>query len=576
MVAPFLLLSLLLFALGAIIGSFLNVVIYRTVKGESWVAGRSKCESCHRQLRWFENIPLVSYILLQGRCRSCQKTISMTHPVLEFLTGALFVWWLWGSSLFFRITIHPFQYVQPLFWLCVGILLLIIFFADLLYFIIPDEVVLSLAGLTLLYRLALVLSGVMQTRDLLLTLVGTAMVTTFFFSLWYFTKGKGMGFGDVKFAVPFGLLLGWPNVLVGLLLAFIFGGIFGIGLVLSRKKTLSQAVPFGPFLVVSTFVTLVLGSSIWAWYMALMWGKCMRIFKFLFSSLVALSIVSVLTFFIGREVLLIVASSTVTESLAELREIAEDSTEYAQKCRQKGVLANANPISQLQLRFLDSRQFVTEVICTQFSLEPIVVKKKSLPILATKTPGSSGVFWGKERSGLQLEVLGRQKDVFVENEQIADSQPGNLSYGVHPVSTCDGYGYQCCQEEAYSGIGESYKKVSDCPKSCFSSCLARPIVLAFNADPFPDEKTRTLRVQSGETVTFSYVTSYTLKEKVSLTVRYGDGEHESLSTMSGTTTHQYTCSSSQCVYVAELVARSASGVGSAMTPVTQLNVLVSP
>jgi len=270
MVAPFLLLSLLLFALGAIIGSFLNVVIYRTVKGESWVAGRSKCESCHRQLRWFENIPLVSYILLQGRCRSCQKTISMTHPVLEFLTGALFVWWLWGSSLFFRITIHPFQYVQPLFWLCVGILLLIIFFADLLYFIIPDEVVLSLAGLTLLYRLALVLSGVMQTRDFLLTLAGTAMVTTFFFSLWYFTKGKGMGFGDVKFAVPFGLLLGWPNVLVGLLLAFIFGGIFGIGLVLSRKKTLSQAVPFGPFLVVSTFVTLVLGSSIWTWYMALM------------------------------------------------------------------------------------------------------------------------------------------------------------------------------------------------------------------------------------------------------------------------------------------------------------------
>lgn len=266
----FVLLSLALFALGAAIGSFLNVIIYRSVHNESWVVGRSKCESCHKQIKWYDNIPLFSYFWLGGKCRYCKTPLSLSHPVIEFMTGSLFVWWFWMGSLFFRLTQHPFSVIQPLFWLLVGLSLLIIFFADIRYMIIPDEAVASLTILTLLYRITLTLAGVMQPIDFVWTILGTLIVFGFFFGLWKITRGKGMGFGDVKFAVPFGLLLGWPNVFIGTFFAFVFGAVIGLGLMAAKKKTLRQAVPFGPFLVISTIVTLVFGTHVWQWYSSLL------------------------------------------------------------------------------------------------------------------------------------------------------------------------------------------------------------------------------------------------------------------------------------------------------------------
>src|SRR5260221_77051 len=138
---PFLFITFVLFLFGAVIGSFLNVVIYRTMAGEPWTRGRSHCETCGKMVHWFDNIPLISYFILRGKCRACRAPIAITHPVIEFLTGSLFIWWYWGGTFFFRLTQQPFHYVQPLFWLLVGILLVIIFFADALYFIIPDEAV---------------------------------------------------------------------------------------------------------------------------------------------------------------------------------------------------------------------------------------------------------------------------------------------------------------------------------------------------------------------------------------------------------------------------------------------------
>ncbi len=244
------------------------MVIYRSVTGESWVYGRSKCENCAKTIAWYDNIPLLSYFLLGRKCRNCKTPIGISHPVIEFLTGSMVVWWYWGGSLFFRLTLEPFHYIQPLFWLIVGLLLLIIFFADLFYMIIPDEAVLVLTALTFFYRVTLTAFGVMQPIDFVRTLLVALGAATFFFSLWYFTKGKGMGFGDVKFSIPFALLLGWPNTIVGIMVAFIMGSVVAIGLLATRRKKLKQVIPFGPFLVASTIVTLVWGNALLNWYLS--------------------------------------------------------------------------------------------------------------------------------------------------------------------------------------------------------------------------------------------------------------------------------------------------------------------
>lgn len=266
----FILVTIFLFILGAAVGSFLNVVISRSLNNEQWVKGRSHCDHCDKPLAWFDLFPLLSYLMLGGKSRCCKTALSISHPVVEFLTGTMFVWWFWGSSIFFQLTKAPFQFIQPAFWLMVGILLLIIFFIDLRSMIIPDWAVGSLFVLTLLYRLSLTLTGVMVRTDLISTVVASLVVGLFFFCLWYFTKGKGMGFGDVKFVILMTLLLGWPQILVGLFLSFNIGAVVGVFLLLTKKKGLKQQIPFGPFLVISTLATLVLGDQILGWYLGMM------------------------------------------------------------------------------------------------------------------------------------------------------------------------------------------------------------------------------------------------------------------------------------------------------------------
>ena len=110
-----------IFVLGLAIGSFVNVLIYRTLKNESPWEGRSYCDNCRRQLSWYENIPMVSYLVLGGKCRTCKKKISWTYPVVEMVTGLLFVWWGTLGFAFFQLTRSPLLYLQPLFWLFVGL-----------------------------------------------------------------------------------------------------------------------------------------------------------------------------------------------------------------------------------------------------------------------------------------------------------------------------------------------------------------------------------------------------------------------------------------------------------------------
>ncbi|MGD9129041.1 MAG: prepilin peptidase [Candidatus Woesebacteria bacterium] len=263
---PFFFIAIFLFVMGAVIASFLNVVVYRTARGQSWLRGRSRCESCHKKIAWRDNIPLLSFYLLKGRCRHCKKVISLVHPLVEFGTALLFIAWGWLVFFYFDLQ-HPWQFLQAFFWLLVAILLWVILIADILYFFIPDFAVVILSILVLAYRFALIKLGLMEFNDFLLTLLSMLVVVLFFFSLWFFTKGRGFGFGDVKLAVPLVLLLGFPQVVIGIFFAFILGSIAAIILLITGKKKFGQVIPFGPFLIVATIIGIIWGKTIWAYWL---------------------------------------------------------------------------------------------------------------------------------------------------------------------------------------------------------------------------------------------------------------------------------------------------------------------
>lgn len=264
------LITLLLFIAGTIIGSFLSVVILRSIRSENWVSGRSHCDSCGAQLAWYDNVPLLSYFVLKGKCRSCKELIPPLHLMLELLTGFLFVWWYWGGFLFFQLTQTPLSLLQPLFWLAVGLLLLYLCIIDYAYLILPNKPVFALLFLALAYRTVLVFFGAMQLSDLLSSIVAAAVASTCFLMLWLITKGKGIGFGDVKFALPLGVLLGPQKTIVALFLAFVTGGIVGAVLLATGKGKYKTAVPFGPFLIFGTVLSLLFGEFLFNWYWALL------------------------------------------------------------------------------------------------------------------------------------------------------------------------------------------------------------------------------------------------------------------------------------------------------------------
>lgn len=260
----------LVFFLGACVGSFINVLVMRTLLGEDFVWGRSRCDTCRRELEWYELVPLFSYVMLKGRCRTCHSEIDVMHPMVELLTASLFTWWLAIGFAFFELSARPLTVIQPLFWLVVGLLLLIIVIVDLRAWIIPDWTIFALSVLTLGYRLILIGLGVYNPRDLSMALLGAVVAMSFFLFLWLITKKKGMGFGDVKLVFALGLIVEWPNVFVSLFLAFISGAIVGIGLLVAKKARLGNAVPFGPFLVAGTVAALLWGDALLRWYIGLL------------------------------------------------------------------------------------------------------------------------------------------------------------------------------------------------------------------------------------------------------------------------------------------------------------------
>lgn len=238
--------------MGSVIGSYLGVLVDRFGTRLIANAGRSHCGMCGQQLGFFDLVPLFSYLMLGGRCRYCRKLIG-GHVFLIELAGAL-----GGGLILGRLGFDWEGLGLALaFWVSLVILLI-----DIRHYLIPDIAVLWLTGAACLVWVAhptMVING----------LLGASVGAGFLGILVAITRGKGMGLGDVKLAIPLGLLLGLSKTIIGLWLAFILGSLVGLGLLASRRRGWRDAIPFGPFLLVGAGLAMIWGDRILAWYQRL-------------------------------------------------------------------------------------------------------------------------------------------------------------------------------------------------------------------------------------------------------------------------------------------------------------------
>lgn len=259
-----LLIYLYLFIIGSAVGSFLNVLIDRLPNEES-IAGRSHCDYCKKQLPAGVNIPIVSWFMLKGKTQCCGKPLSLQYPIIEALTGVMFVViWYIAPFFFYPVVLQWLAWIPDsqigggetamillrITLLVMGSTLLVTFVADVKYHIIPD----SMQVLFLITAVLFVsLTGVLSLN----TFKDGCIVLLPILLLYVVTLGRGMGFADVKFAFSMGVLLGWMNGLLALYIAFITGAVVGIALMIAGRKKMKSTIAFGPFLIVGTVMVLV-------------------------------------------------------------------------------------------------------------------------------------------------------------------------------------------------------------------------------------------------------------------------------------------------------------------------------
>jgi prepilin signal peptidase PulO-like enzyme (type II secretory pathway) len=282
------------FVLGLAVGSFLNVIAMRYNSGgkllaASLVSGRSKCPGCNKALRWFELFPVISFVFLRGKCRECKAKLSFQYPVIEILTGLVFlfvpvklkeIFHLWGAvssgQNFFLLALMAL-------WLLVFSLLILVFLIDLRLFIIPDHINLLLAvlGIFAIFigsywdLFGSVKGSFLGHHSLLfgfrdsiwLNHIAGALIGLIVFGLIaVLSRGRAMGWGDVKLMGALGLIFGWPDVLIIMFLAFVIGAIVSLFILALGKKSLKDIVPFGPFIALGAGIVFFFGIEIMTGY----------------------------------------------------------------------------------------------------------------------------------------------------------------------------------------------------------------------------------------------------------------------------------------------------------------------
>jgi prepilin signal peptidase PulO-like enzyme (type II secretory pathway) len=250
---------LIIFFVGLCFGSFLNALVWRTWQNIRITHGRSMCPACHRQLAWYDNIPFFSFLMLGGLCRVCKNKISWQYPVVELSVGFLFVLiaWMHGTAITF---ITP-EVVRD--WALL-LILSFIFLYDLNYGEILDSSTIPAAIVLFLFSWSM---GWQTWPDM----VKGILVGAGFFGLQYFlSKGKWVGGGDIRLGLLIGVVVGWPNIIFALGLAYVLGAIWGVMLMAMNKKDLKSEMPFGTYLAVATFITMICGDVVVNWYLSLL------------------------------------------------------------------------------------------------------------------------------------------------------------------------------------------------------------------------------------------------------------------------------------------------------------------
>lgn len=243
---------------GLLIGSFLNVCIYRIPRNISIVFPSSRCTSCNNEIRAWDNIPLISYFLLGGRCRNCKAMISLRYPLVEALNAFLFAAVVWRYGIGWNSVVYAV--------LCSS--LIVITFIDLDFQIIPDRI--TLAGIPLgLVAGSFLLNDPFMRAELLgykASLIGAVAGGGLFYLVAVLSRG-GMGGGDIKMMAMVGALMGWKSVLLTTFLGSLAGSLIGVFLMIFKGKGRKTKIPFGPFLALGTLITLFFGQEILLWYL---------------------------------------------------------------------------------------------------------------------------------------------------------------------------------------------------------------------------------------------------------------------------------------------------------------------
>jgi leader peptidase (prepilin peptidase) / N-methyltransferase len=241
-------------AFGALFGSFLNVCIHRLPRGQSIVWPSSACPHCKRELAWFENIPIVSFVVLRARCRTCRGPISARYPIVEAITALLFAvaWWLYGPSVLLASR------------LVFGCALIVLFGIDLEHHLLPNVV--TLPGIVVGFAFSFV-TDPGWLESLLGIIVGGGILYAIAEAYYRLRHEEGLGMGDVKMLAMVGAFLGWQLTLVTLMLASFAGAIVGVSLIAIRRGSMKYALPFGTFLAIGAAISALAGSGFLNWYL---------------------------------------------------------------------------------------------------------------------------------------------------------------------------------------------------------------------------------------------------------------------------------------------------------------------
>ena len=241
-------------AFGAAVGSFLNVCIYRLPLSKSVVSPPSACPTCKRTLAWYENIPIVSYLVLRGRCRTCQTAIGAQYPIVEVLTAIMFgaAWWFYGPS------------VLLVSRLIFGCALIVLFAIDLEHHLLPNAI--TLPGIVAGFILSF-FTEPGWVSSLVGILVGGGLLYAIAEAYYRVRHEEGLGMGDVKMLAMVGAFIGWQLTFLTLMMASVAGSVIGIGLIVTKRGGMKYALPFGTFLALGAAAAATVGPAILHWYL---------------------------------------------------------------------------------------------------------------------------------------------------------------------------------------------------------------------------------------------------------------------------------------------------------------------